>query len=528
MPIDALYEKLSTHADRHLRVMSLDGKLLTKSFSEVHDDVVQMMSELQSCGLGPGDMVGLLGSNTYEWAVADLALMGLECVSVALPPDPSGHPIAARALAERYHLSALLLTKGVRLDGDAPPEVAVLGQGRIQLTPRTVDDAPSLPDDVFTIAFSSGTAGTTKGLMVSKLGISNTIQQTGLAWEVTPDDDVLITMPFSSLQQRVFLYVAIWFGFDATIVAPERVFQKLKVLEPTIILGPPSFFELVENRVRAASLREALPRHLAAALHRVPGPTSQGLRTRLGRKWTGMYGSRARLLLTGSAPVSPRLVTLFDQLGLPLYEIYGCTEVGWVTCNLPGAQRAGTAGRPVKGVDLDVAEDDEILVKARCPQVLGYIFDGVETQDAVFRPDGTIATGDLGHLDDDGYLQLVGRKKNVIVTRSGVKINPEELEHDIEASCRVKKAVVVSNGHGSSLSCIVWLDEWQEAERVQAIESYISSANERKDSAHKISRVVFRPDRELSTETGLLTRNFKVNRDAVVQRVFAEGERVAP
>ncbi|HYI62228.1 MAG TPA: AMP-binding protein [Acidimicrobiales bacterium] len=507
--------------------MTRDGKLLVKSYSEVRTDVEQLMSDLRDCDLGAGDLVGVLGPNSYEWAVADLALLGLGCVSVAVPTEPSNRPVDIRGISERYQLSAVLVTGPLRVDGDLPPEAAVLGDGRSTLRKRIVADPPSLPEEVFTIAFSSGTAGTTKGLMVSQLGISNTIQQTGLAWEVTPDDDVLIAMPFSSLQQRVMLYVAIWFGFDATVVAPERMFQKLRDLAPTIILGPPSFFEIVETRLRAASAREALPRHLAAALHLVPGDASLRLRQRLGRRWTDIYGRRARLLLTGSAPVSPRLVALFHQLGRPLYEIYGCTEVGWVTSNLPGAYRIGTAGRPVKGVEVTIGSDDEILVDARCPQVLGYVFDGVETQDAVFRPDGTIATGDLGHLDGDGYLQLVGRKKNVIVTRSGVKINPEELEHDIEASCQVKKAVVVSNGHGSSLSCVVWLDEWQEAERVQAIETYISNANAKKDSAHKISNVVFRPDQELTPETGLLTRNLKVDRNAVMQKVFADGERVA-
>lgn len=239
-----------------------------------------------------------------------------------------------------------------------------------------------------------------------------------------------------------------------------------------------------------------------------------------------MYGSRARLMLTGSAPVPPRLVTLFHQLGAPLFEVYGSTEIGWISFNLPHRYRLGTAGRPVDGVVVTLTDEGEIVVRAERPQALGYVFDGTETAASVFLPDGAIATGDLGRWER-GYLRLVGRKKNVIITRSGVKINPEELEHDVEQSCAVKKAVVVPTAAGTTLACVVWVDGWDDPERARAVEACVGSGNDKRPASHRISQVVVRPADELSVESGLLTRNLKVDRDAVVRTVFPDTARSA-
>jgi long-chain acyl-CoA synthetase len=530
MSLDTLYEKLAANPDRHLRFLSLAGSLVSKSFADVHADVARLMSELRSSGIGAGDLVGLLGPNSYEWVVADLALLGLECVSVALPVENRIQPDDLRELSERYRLSALLVTEAVPAGSELAPATALLEERPLRLSARQWPEAerPRLPADVFSIAFSSGTSGTKKGLMMTKDGVANTIRTSAQAWEVGADDDILIVMPFSNFQQRYLMYLAIWSGCAATVVAPERLFQQLKTFEPTIILGPPSFFELVYNRVSAAGLRDKLPCYLAALLHAVaPGGAGRRIRARLGRRWTGMYGSRVRLMFTGSAPVPPRVVLLFQQLGVPLFEVYGSTEIGWIAFNLPKRHRTGTAGRPVSGIAVEVADDSEVIVRTEHPQAAGYVFEGGETQQSVFLPEGRIATGDLGRFDGAGFLRLAGRKKNVIITRSGVKINPEDLELDIEKGCRITKAIVASPDEDGLLACVVWLDEWQSAERTAEVESCVGEANRRRDAAHRISQVVFRPDKELTVENGLLTRNFKVDRTAVMREVFPNGDRAA-
>jgi long-subunit acyl-CoA synthetase (AMP-forming) len=230
-------------------------------------------------------------------------------------------------------------------------------------------------------------------------------------------------------------------------------------------------------------------------------------------------------MLTGSAPVPPRTVRLFQQLGAPLHEVYGSTEIGWICFNLPQRHRIASAGRPVDRISVEIADDGEVIVRTDHPQCLGYIFEGEETQESVFLPEGAVATGDLGRFDRAGFLRLVGRKKNVIVTRSGVKINPEELETAVEKGCRVTKAMVASPGEEGLLTCVVWLDDWQSAERTAEVESFVDEANRKRGTAHRISEVVFRPDAELTVESGLLTRNFKVDRGAVMRKIFDESTR---
>jgi len=527
LSIDRLPQMLAASPDRQLRFVSLDGGMITKTFSQAHADVALLMSELSASGIGAGDLVGLLGPNTYEWAIADLALIGLRCVSVALSAEAKVGPADLREMIERYRLSGLLVTRAVPAGTELPPAAALLEERPLALSPARWPsaDRPVLPADVFTIAFSSGTTGSRKGLMLTRDGIENTIEVSSRAWEVRADDDILIVMPFSNFQQRYLLYLAIAAGCGASVVPPERMFFMLKSLKPTIILGPPSFFELVRNRVTAAGPLARLPFVLLDAC--APGPLSRPLRTRLGRKWTGMYGSRARLMFTGSAPVPPQMVKWFQRLGAPLFEVYGTTETGWIAFNLPGRHRTGAAGRPVDGTEVEIGDDSEVIVRTKRPQAAGYVFDGLESAPSVFLPDGAIATGDLGRLGPDGFLRLTGRKKNVIITRSGVKINPEELEAEIENACRVARAVVVPYDPGGLLACIAWLEDDLANERAAELDAYITRTNTGREAPRRISRVVLRPAAELTVESGLLTRNFKIDRNAVVRVVFG-GKAGAP
>jgi long-subunit acyl-CoA synthetase (AMP-forming) len=523
LTLGTLYQNLERHPDGRMRFLSLDGSLITKTFPEVHADVVQLMAELRDLGVEAGDLVGLTGPNCYDWVVADLALLALECVSVALPGERGIDLEAVAEAAEKYGLSAVLVAGAPSAGDGLPVGVAWLRDRPLKFDRREPagDAAASWSPDVFSVAFSSGTSGSRKGLLMSKRGVQNTIEVSGRAWAVDQRDDVLIVMPFSNFQQRYLTYLAIWYGFDITVVPPERLFQKLKELAPTIILGPPSFFEVAYNRVQAAGAREKLPYRLATALHAIaPGAVSRPLRRRLGRGWTGMYGPRVRLMLTGSAPVPPATVRLFQRLGAPLYEVYGSTEVGWIAFNSPKRHRIGSAGRPVAGLEIALGEDGEILVATDRPQSPGYVFEGVETQSAVHLPDGRIATGDLGRFGRDGFLRLIGRKKNVIITRSGVKINPEELELALERDCRITRAMVAPRD-GGLLACVVWLDDAESEQRRAQVEEHVAEANAKRPASHRIAEVLFRPDAELTVESGLLTRNLKVDRNAVMRVVFA-------
>lgn len=517
--LPTLYQKLTDHPDQTVTFVALNGTVLVRSFAEMHADVLLLMERLRAGGLGAGDLVGLLGPNSYQWAIADLALLGLRCVSVAVPVEGRISTAEVDEIVERYQLSAALVTLALPAGTQTSSATVILEDDPVQVQAIARSERAPIPPEVVTVAFSSGTAGTRKGLMLTDAGIVNTIEVSADAWRVRPDDNILIVMPFSNFQQRYLLYLAIWTGCAASVVPPARMLPMLRKLEPTIILGPPSFFELVPNRVHAGDLRSRLPYHLAAAVHAVlPGRWARPITTRLGRRWTSMYGSRVRLMLTGSAPVQPQMVTLFQQLGAPLFEIYGSTESGWIAFNLPGHSRPGATGRPVRGVDVQLGDDGEVILRCVHPQAVGYVFEGTESQATVFRPDGRIATGDVGHLDRSGFLRLTGRKKNVIITRSGVKISPEALESSIESGCPGVRAVVVSPANDGLLTGVVWLEDGDD--RADRVRAHIDDLNRKNQAWQQIAEVVVRPAGELSVQSGLLTRNLKIDRSAVMRTVF--------
>lgn len=526
--LDQLAGRLTAAPTRRVRVVGRDGSLTTRTFADLHRDVIDRRDELAAAGLGEGDLVGIVGRNCYEWIVADLALLSLRCVSVAVPVEVGPGPVDVGAAMARYGLCAALVLTPADTVAPLPEGAATLDARPLALRRRPVEAPdPPLPDGVFTIAFSSGTSGTPKGLMMSRAGIERTIGLSGAAWRVRPDDTMLIVMPFSTFQQRYLTYLAIWFGFDVAVVPPERLFQKLREVEPTIIVGPPSFFEIVESRVATASGRARLRHRAAAALHALwPGEATHGVRAWLGRPWGAMYGGRVRLMLTGSAPVGATMVRVFQQLGLPLHEVYGSTEVGWISFNLPGASRIGTAGRPVEGIEVVLGDGDEILVRSPAPQALGYRFEGEDTAASFFLPDGWIATGDVGRLVGGGHLKLVGRKRNTIITRSGVKVNPERLERELSAHDAVDRAMVLLNEQGSALRAVVWVTDRDDAGAVRRVEEHVDALNAGREPAQRIQRLVVRPASEVTVEAGLLTRNHKLDRQAVTRHLDALDERV--
>jgi long-chain acyl-CoA synthetase len=522
MTPDALQRRLAEAPDQRLRLISASGVEEVRSFAELLADARLLQSELASCGVSAGDLVGILGPNSYAWIVADIALVMLGCVSVAPPLERAGGPVDAEAILDRYALSALLISESVITRRPLSRHMALLEGRPVSLLRRVNTEGPKLPPDVFTVAFSSGTAGTQKGLMISRKGIYHTVATSAAGWQVTDQDEILITMPFSHFQQRYLLYLAITCGAGASIVPPERAFREMRNLSPSIVVGPPSFFEILDNRIRAASRLKRISYDAARILHRIVPRHSKRLRHRLGKKWLDIYGSSARLLLVGSAPVSPRLLTVFNCLDGPLYEVYGMTEVGWIAFNLPGRHCIDSVGVPVDGVHVTVDAEGVIYVDSPAPQALGYIFDGLETEDSVFLGDGRIATGDLGHLDDSGFLHLVGRSKNMLITRSGVKVNPETLEREIMLASPDTTAMVAGSASATTLSCVIWLEDDENPGRQRHVREVIDRLNAGQEASHQIARVIFQPVQKLTVESGLLTRSLKINRDAVTRELLGD------
>jgi long-chain acyl-CoA synthetase len=490
------------------------------SWAQVGRDVEELAARLDSQGVRAGSRVGIRGHNSYQWLALDLALLQLGAVPVAVPvPDFKGTPNAE--LMTRYGMVAMFAGPESRSAKDGP---AVASLERI-LDPAeavSVVEAP-VPEgrqvrvndrEVFTLAFSSGTAGRVKCLLLAWPGVEALVEAQSAAYPCRPGDRIMIALPLSTFQQRYLCYLAVRNDCDVVLTTAARFVPSLPLARPTILLGPPNFYEFVEKRYRALDPRRRRLLDTAAALAVVlPGSSlKRRWRRTVFRSFHAMYGGCLRLMLVGSAPVRPGMLEFFGRAGFELYQIYGMTEIGYLTWNRPSGNRPGSVGRQVYPGTVRLGEDGEVLVQHDRHLCVGYEGESPEDAAAVFRSCDTIATGDLGEFDADGYLHLRGRKKNIIITTGGQKIQVEDLEADLCLAQGVHHAALFPV-EGSGLAVTAWY-EGSHDQTHAAILRRIAQINSRLGGELQIRQLALAQG-ALTAESPLLNRNLKINREMV-------------
>lgn len=472
------------------------GKLRSVTDAEFAEAVAAAKRGFADAGLRAGDCVGLLAANSLGWIVCDLALQAIGAVPVCFPPDGfrETDPIE---LAERFALS-LLVTDApaigdeddwiIRLDRDDFPARAKVrdATGRLREIARETDLA--------TVIFSSGSSGRFKALLLSRRGIEGVITAFVEGWSIGPGDRLFVGLPMSVFQQRVLVYAALQSGAEFGLTDPSLLFFAIRALAPTIVLAPPGVFEAIENR-------RVEPAEAARQL-----------------------GGKARLLLTGSAPSKASTLGFFDAAGLPIYQLYGMAEIGFIAWNRPGDNAPMTVGRPLIEGSVSIAADGEIIVDHPCAQAIGYFGEAAAVEAATFLADGGIATGDLGQFDADDRLTIIGRKKNLIVTAAGEKFSVDEIERAMLAVDGVDHAVIIASERLPWLGAVVAIRPGTTNGGSAIIERAIAELARDHNAGAKpqvrIGRIV-PTERVFTAENGLLTRNLKVDR-AAVARAFAD------
>ncbi|MFD0381911.1 AMP-binding protein [Streptomyces stramineus] len=343
----AIADRLARFPDRelwHYRGRDIERR----TFRQVFDDVLATCAALEAAGVRAGTHVGILGGNSYAWIVTDLALTRLRAVSVALSVEGSRASTTGE-LRAAYHLGLLLMAQA-EYDRRTPAEpwAAPLGDlGGATVAPPAAG-APAAGGDAFTLVFSSGSSGSPKCIMMSARGTVAAMEEYAVQLRTGLGDAIFVVLPLTAFPQRLMVYLAVWCGFDIRLADIPRLHDALRRMEPTIVVGPPAFFEAVESRYRARP--EGARRH-ADRLRRltalIPLPAlRRRVRRHLFADLHALFGGRARLLLTGSAPARRSTLRLLDELGFPIHEFYGMTEVSVVSWNLPGRTRHGSVGRP--------------------------------------------------------------------------------------------------------------------------------------------------------------------------------------
>ena len=555
----------------------VDGHWSTISWADYATAVEETAVGLMALGVEPGDRVGLLASNRPEWHIADLAVMTAGAVTVPVYPTSSSSQVAyvldnsdarvcfvddSEQLAKvLLHLPNLPTLERIVSLGRAPglDRAGLLitlddlrsGGGATTLLDARVDALS--PDDLATLVYTSGTTGPPKGVCLTHGNITWTLDAVDSMLDLDPSDRLLSYLPLSHIAERVTSHFGViqaggetWFARSLATVADD-----LRACRPTIFMAVPRVWQKLHDVI--IDELDALPVHLGGSLDRLIAADSDSARPRRSAKALATHSAalaanqtigrvlrrklgldQARLLVSAAAPIHPDLVRWFHGIGLPIAEVYGQTEdCGPATLNPPDAIRIGSVGRALPGLEIRVASDDELLVRGG--SVCSGYFQMPEATAELVDDAGWMATGDLGRVDDDGYVWLTGRKKDLIINAAGKNIAPSELEARLSMEKLVGQAVVIGEGR-RYLTALLTLDadaasEWADHHGASAdiadlvhdsrLREAIDASVERVNREHapveqiKYWRLLPAP---LTVEDGELTPTYKVKRSVVAER----------
>lgn len=502
------------------------GRIKECLFSRLAEDVERRVIQLRDLGLDARSKVGLLAENCYEWVVHDLALISIDAISYCFPKEPY-ESIDLSELVEPYDLDALVTSDSLyeKFYEHDFPVISFSRQtwnkkGLIPRDPTSeADDAVRVNKEVYTVVFSSGSSGRTKALLISKSGTMRLIEGFGDHYDFRSDDAILAFLPLSAFQQRWMVYTAIRYGFNMQLVDPIYLFKAFKEMAPTIFGAPPLFYENVEDRIRGLpNWKFSLMYHLAGLLRALPRSLRRRLQHVFFRELYESLGGRVRLMLTGGAPTKERTIRLLRRFGLPVYEGYGLTETGYISINLPGRDRIGSVGRPLLPDTVSISEQGEVVTRWDKPLSLGYLNMSAAENSKTYVDEHMILTGDIGHIDSDGFLFITGRIKEILVSRGGEKVHPEQLEKELESLPDVDRAVVFPTSGDDGVSVVIAIKDIDRLNAIDEIKKALFATSQRAPKGLNIKHYCF-TDEKFTIENGFLTRNLKVNR-RVIQAHF--------
>ncbi|HKX37006.1 MAG TPA: AMP-binding protein, partial [Rhizorhapis sp.] len=298
------------------------GQSARYSFAVLHGDVIRACDDLRAWGVGAGMRVAIYAPNSYHWLVYDLALIELNAVSVPFTDDFAGK--VDQALLDRYGIALLLIAKkDARLFPQKPAHVAFIDAENDAI--RALERPPSGDADIadqHSLAFSSGSAGGIKGLVISRRGVESTVPPVFSAIGAHSGDRLMLFLPMSNFQQRNMCYSALWYDHDLIITDYTQLFAAMTALDPTILVAPPVLYQMLHAEYeKYPGWKKSLWSVESLLLSLLPSASlRQGLARILFRDFYKQFGGKIRLLVTGMAPIRRSLGQFFDRLQLPLSE----------------------------------------------------------------------------------------------------------------------------------------------------------------------------------------------------------------
>ncbi len=562
-----------SHGSRIAQRVKRDGEWRETTCAEMDAVVDELARGLIVLGVEVGDHVAVLSPNRPEWTQADLAIQSIRGVTVPIYATNTDDQVevvirdagakiafagteALAASLARVRENCGLPERIVAVLGDAPdPECdmtydALLEQGRAATGDEAADRAAAArPDDLATIIYTSGTTGEPKGVMLRHDCFVNQFAHLDEHFRVEPDDRSLCFLPLSHVYERAWSAYVFQRGASVSyVVDPRHVAVFLKEVRPTVMVAVPRLYEKVFSMVmdkaeKAPPVRRKLFHWALSTGARYQrdiraggaGPAlklSHSLADKLVlRKIRDAFGGDKNVLSAGGAALAREVEEFFLSAGLLVCQGYGLTETApMLTCNKPAEFRFGTVGKPIRDVEIRIGDDGEIL--ARGPNVMTGYFGKPEATDEVLC-DGWFHTGDVGFLDDDGYLTITDRIKDLIVTSGGKNVAPQRIESVVGQDPFVEQLAVVGDSRKFLGALVVpsydALKEWAGRQKLRftdhddliKLPEVVTFMNERIAARcrqlapfERIRAITLLP-RPFSMEKGEMTPTLKIRRKAV-------------
>lgn len=558
-----------------------NGEWDSFTWSEYRRRVHQVAAGLQALGVGNGEFVAIMAGNRPEHVIADFGAVhagGTPVTIYSTLTAPQIQYIADNCKAtvailenlefmkrweeirsELPNLRYVVLMSGAEnydtldwvLGWD---ELVAKGIHHLEQDPEAVERSAQAitPETLATLIYTSGTTGTPKGVMITQYNVVWTLESLRRGANLESGVRMVSYLPLAHIAERLathylgtYLSGQVWYCPDLS-----TVLEYIQEARPTLFVGVPRVYEKFHARLRARfaeteGIKKALlDRALALNQKRVEaelagerGPALAGLLDKIVlskvREQLGM--DQVDIAITAAAPISADLLKFFLTIGVPLYEIYGLSEnTGPATTTLPGQVKLGSVGKPFPGVEVKTADDGELMMRGG-HVTKGYYKLDQETREA-YGEGGWLHTGDLARIDEDGFVWIVGRKKEIIITAAGKNIAPAKLETALGNHPLISKAAMIGDQR-KFLSMVIALDPeeapaWAEAHGIEytdlatfaelaevqeEVARAVEEANASVARVEQVKKWLIVPD-EWSPESGEVTPSLKLKRRIVLDK----------
>jgi long-chain acyl-CoA synthetase len=563
------------HPQAPYLVEDAPGEWREVSWAEAAEAVEELAHGLLDLGIGKGDAFAIIGTTRYEWAIFDFALALVGAIGAPIYANSSAkdagfvldHSEAVGVLVE----DDVQRAKVEEVRGSIPrlrhvltfadlDDLRARGRAHAQASPGAVDEAAARisEDDLFTYIYTSGTTGPPKGCMLTHrnyYAMASVVDALGDF--VVEADTMLLYLPLAHNFGRLMHLTGPYVGYTVAFLPdPLRAAEALPHVRPTVFPSVPRVYEKVHTAVvsgldEASGLKAKLGGWALEVGYEVsrrrqagrPVPRGLALKHRLAdrlvfSKVKARLGGRLRIGISGAAPLAKEIAEFFHAIDILVLEGYGLTECTTAcTVNRPERFRFGTVGPALPGFELRIDEDGEVLVRSET--IFAGYFKEPEATAAVLAGDGWLRTGDVGSLDEDGFLTITDRKKDILVTAGGKNIAPQNLENELKGSKYVSQALVVGDRKPYPAALLTLeadeIRKWAREqgiegdmaqlardERVRAlIQGVVDEVNAERSRFEQVKRFAILP-RDFTMEEGEVTPTLKLRRRVVQDRFAGE------